>query len=83
VQQLIGNVWEWTSDNFEVDDEKHRAIVGDMSMKSVRGGAFDTYFAAQASSTFRTGVAALTRSQNVGFRCAFDVSWLGTMPGSP
>jgi iron(II)-dependent oxidoreductase len=72
VQQLIGNVWEWTSSDYEVTDDYGSPVVGDMPMKSVRGGAFDTYFPAQAASTFRTGLAALVRANNVGFRCAVD-----------
>jgi formylglycine-generating enzyme required for sulfatase activity len=39
-------------------------------MNSIRGGAFDTYFAWQATATFRTGLACVARSNNVGFRCA-------------
>jgi iron(II)-dependent oxidoreductase len=72
VLQLIGNVWEWTGSNFEVSYE-YRPVVGDMLLKSIRGGAFDTYFAAQATSAFRTGMAALARVHNVGFRCALDM----------
>lgn len=72
VQQLIGNVWEWTSSDYEVTDERGRTVIGDMPMKSIRGGAFDTYFPSQAASTFRTGLAALVRGHNVGFRCAMD-----------
>lgn len=72
VIQLIGNVWEWTSSDFDMSDEKGRKIVGDMLMKSIRGGAYDTYFPWQAISTFRTGLGCMSRFQNVGFRCALD-----------
>lgn len=68
VLQLIGNVWEWTESDFEVTDDQGRPLVGDMLMKEVRGGAFDTYFPSQATSSFRTGLAALVRAHNVGFR---------------
>jgi len=71
VLQLVGNVWEWTSSDFILVSEKGQPIVGDMLMKAVRGGAFDTYFACQATSYFRTGLACLTRAHNVGFRCVF------------
>jgi len=73
VLQLIGNVWEWTCSDFEVTDEQGRPVVGDMLMISVRGGAFDTYFTAQAASCFRTGLACMVRAHNVGFRCALDI----------
>jgi len=73
VRQLIGNVWEWTSTDFDVTDAEGRVILGEMPLKCMRGGAFDTYFDAQASSTFRTGQILLGRTHNVGFRCALDV----------
>lgn len=73
VLQLCGNVWEWTASEFDVTDRNGRPIIGDMLMKSVRGGAFDTYFASQATSFFRTGLAALARVHNTGFRCAMDI----------
>lgn len=74
VLQLIGNVWEWTESDFEVTDDEGRPLVGDMLMKEIRGGAFDTYFPSQATSSFRTGLAALVRAHNVGFRCVVEPS---------
>jgi len=74
VLQLIGNIWEWTSSDFTVTHEDGWAVVGDMPLKSVRGGAFDTYFAAQATSCFRTGLVTLSRMYNTGFRCALDLN---------
>lgn len=73
VLQLIGNVWEWTSSDFDITDDEGRNIVGDMLMKSIRGGAFDTYFPFQATSAFRTGLPSLVRAHNTGFRCAMDL----------
>lgn len=70
--QLIGNVWEWTDSDFD-PTHNGRPVVGDMLLKNVRGGAFDTYFAAQATATFRTGLAVLSRTHNVGFRCALNL----------
>jgi iron(II)-dependent oxidoreductase len=72
VMQLIGNVWEWTESDLDLRHEG-KPVVGDMILKSIRGGAYDTYFAAQATSAFRTGLAALARVHNVGFRCALDL----------
>jgi gamma-glutamyl hercynylcysteine S-oxide synthase len=72
VLQLIGNVWEWTISDFVCADTNSRRIVGDTRMNSIRGGAFDTYFAWQATATFRTGLACVARSCNVGFRCALN-----------
>jgi iron(II)-dependent oxidoreductase len=73
VLQLIGNVWEWTDGDFEVSDDEGHPVLGDMLLKSIRGGAFDTYFTSQATSSFRTGAASLTRAHNIGFRCAIDL----------
>jgi iron(II)-dependent oxidoreductase len=73
VLQLIGNTWEWTSSDFEATDREGRQIVGDTLLKGIRGGAYDTYFAWQAVSTFRTGLGCLARVHNVGFRCAMDL----------
>jgi iron(II)-dependent oxidoreductase len=72
VLQLIGNVWEWTNSDFLCADTQGRRVVGETRMNSIRGGAFDTYFAWQATATFRTGLACVARSNNVGFRCALD-----------
>ena len=73
VLQLIGNVWEWTDSDFESTDREGRQVVGDMLLKSVRGGAYDTYFPWQATGSFRTGLACLARVHNVGFRLALDL----------
>jgi len=45
-----------------------------MLLKEIRGGAYDTYFPAQATSCFRTGLASLARMHNVGFRCVLDLN---------
>ncbi|UCG15214.1 MAG: formylglycine-generating enzyme family protein [Phycisphaerales bacterium] len=79
VLQLVGNVWQWNSSDFEVTDVAGRAVLGEMPMKGLRGGAFDTYFESQATSGFRTGLIALARTHNVSFRCAMDLkdaTWL-------
>jgi len=73
IMQLVGNVWEWTATEFDVTDESGRPILGEMIMQAIRGGAFDTYFETQATAQFRTGLIALSRAHNVGFRCAMDL----------
>lgn len=73
VLQLIGNVWEWVGSDFDCKDDKGRIIIGEATMKGIRGGAFDTYFPWQATSAFRSGAAALVRAHNAGFRCAVDL----------
>jgi iron(II)-dependent oxidoreductase len=73
VCQLCGNVWEWTASDFEMTDDENNPVLGDMLMKSIRGGAFDTYFPSQATSCFRTALASLARPHNVGIRLALDL----------
>jgi len=82
VLQLVGNTWEWTDTEFAVNDDYGQPVVGVMPMHVVRGGAFDTYFEAQATSHFRTGQLALTRTHNTGFRCAMDLSEASWINGS-
>ncbi len=72
VRQMIGNVWEWTSDDMHAADDPSRAAGGprQLHFKSLRGGAFDTYFDSHATSQFQSGDWPLARKHNIGFRCA-------------
>ena len=70
VQQLIGNVWEWTSSTFGNWEPAGHRIETEMPLKSIRGGAFDTYFETQAHCQFQSGEVPLARKHNIGFRCA-------------
>ena len=45
-------------------------------MKSIRGGAFDTYFDPRAAGQFQSGEDAMQRRHNIGFRCAVGASEL-------
>jgi len=79
IYQLIGNVWEWTASNFGTADDESLSIGA--PMKSIRGGAFDTYFESQATCHFQSGENPLARKHNVGFRLAVslrDVHWFDT-----
>jgi len=73
VLQLVGNTWEWVDGEFDCTDDDGRTVVGEAPLKSIRGGAFDTYFPWQATSMFRSGLPGLVRTHNVGFRCAMDL----------
>ena len=73
IQQLVGNTWEWVASDFNCTDDQGRDIVGESLLKGIRGGAFDTYFAWQATGAFRSGLPCLARVGNVGFRCALDL----------
>jgi iron(II)-dependent oxidoreductase len=81
--QLIGNVWEWTANDFPPPDNVGPPLVVETPMKSLRGGAFDTYFDSQASCAFQSGDAAIARKANIGFRCALSVRDLKSANGAP
>jgi len=70
IYQLIGNVWEWTTSNFGVWDASARKLETTTPMKSIRGGAFDTYFETHATCQFQSGESPMSRKHNIGFRCA-------------
>jgi iron(II)-dependent oxidoreductase len=68
IYQLIGNVWEWTSGPFgRVDDP---TLLLPVPMKSIRGGAFDTYFENEATCQYQSGENPLGRKHNIGIRLA-------------
>jgi gamma-glutamyl hercynylcysteine S-oxide synthase len=78
VFQLIGNVWQWTSSNFNcaslpADQLPAAGLRLETVLRSIRGGAFDTYFDNQASCQFQSGENPLNRRNNIGFRCAVGV----------
>lgn len=73
--QLIGNVWEWINGDFDND---HNTALGRGLYKSIRGGAFDTYFEHQASCQFASGENPFSRKHNIGFRCA--IGWCDIVP---
>ncbi len=70
VLQLVGNVWEWTSTSFGAWEPPTRKIDTQAALKSIRGGAFDTYFETQVHNQFQSGENPLARKHNIGFRCA-------------
>jgi iron(II)-dependent oxidoreductase len=81
--QLIGNVWEWTATNLEIDPtalEETRQKTPAALFKSIRGGAFDTYFENQANCQFASGEHPLLRKHNIGFRCALGICDIAPPP---
>lgn len=74
VHQMVGNVWEWTSCDLAAWEEDRRWLCLPEPMKSLRGGAFDTYFDCQAACQFQSGDGLLARKHNIGFRCALSMS---------
>ncbi len=73
VYQLIGNVWEWTNSNFGCGGDPRTDLILHVPMKSIRGGAFNTYFDHQAACQFQSGEIPVSRKYNIGFRCALSL----------
>ena len=72
VYQLVGNVWEWTGDEFGMWQNGPHGDTSQEPLKSLRGGAFDTYFDNQVVCQFQSGDSPLARKHNIGFRCALS-----------
>lgn len=72
IAQLIGNVWEWTDTELTFEADAQTSVRGNETLAEVRGGAFDTYFASQATCRFRSGHPMTYRAANVGFRCCLE-----------
>jgi iron(II)-dependent oxidoreductase len=73
VYQLVGNVWEWTANNFTAWNSSPARLELPKALKSLRGGAFDSYFNNHAACQFQSGEVPLARKHNIGFRCAVSV----------
>jgi len=73
VYQLVGNVWEWTSQDFAGWSDLQEHFELGRSLKSIRGGAYDTYFESHATCQFQSGESPLARRHNIGFRCVLSV----------
>lgn len=74
VHQLVGNVWEWSASPLSASAEPTFHVPE--TFKSVRGGAFDTYFENHATCHYQSGEHPLARRHNIGFRLALPMSTL-------
>ena len=68
IYQMVGNVWEWNANDFHLLPNQSYAVAA--ALKSIHGGAFDTYLDNQATCQFESGEYPLSRRHNIGFRCA-------------
>jgi iron(II)-dependent oxidoreductase len=73
VYQLVGNVWEWTGGDFGAGPYHRRGLSLTTPMKSIRGGAYDTYFEHQATCQYQSGENPVSRKHNISFRCAVSI----------
>ncbi len=78
--QLVGNVWEWTQDECGLPPYGREGVKLALPMKSIRGGAFDSYFDSQAICQFQSGEVAAQRKHNIGFRCIVSTNDLAVDP---
>jgi iron(II)-dependent oxidoreductase len=74
IHQLVGNVWEWSASPLAASAEPTLHVPE--TFKSVRGGAFDTYFENHATCHYQSGEHPLARRHNIGFRLALPMSTL-------
>lgn len=73
IQQLVGNVWEWTSGIFGAAGFAGRDYQENAPLRTIRGGAFDTYFENHVTCQFQSAEDPVARKHNIGFRCAVSV----------
>ena len=66
--QLIGNVWEWVDERFEIEETRFD------DFGEIRGSAFNTYLECQTTCQFRTGKHLMSRDLNTGFRCCLSIN---------
>ena len=79
--QMTGNVWEWLADPLEtIPCAEGTTFLPWKPMPRIIGGAYNTYFASEATCHFITGQAELNRLDNIGFRCAVSLDQLRTLP---
>jgi iron(II)-dependent oxidoreductase len=73
IYQLIGNVWEWMVDDYAGHDDLEQNFDFSRTLKSIRGGAFDTYFENHATCQFQSGENPFSRKHNIGIRCILSI----------
>jgi iron(II)-dependent oxidoreductase len=77
IYQMSGNVWEWLEDALEsIPCESQATLEAWTPLRRIIGGAFDTYFPAEATCHYVTGQPELDRRDNIGFRCCISVDRL-------
>lgn len=76
LEQMVGNVWEWTRDG--LDEATPDSLRFPSALRSIRGGAYNTYFENQATCHFQSGEHPLARRANIGIRLALDMAGLAS-----
>lgn len=76
VEQMIGNVWEWTASS--LDQSTPENVSFPESLRCIRGGAYNTYFENQATCHYQSGEHPLARRPNIGLRLVLSMSSLAS-----
>jgi formylglycine-generating enzyme required for sulfatase activity len=69
LQDMAGNVWEWTSSGTSDDYNKRRAT-GPGSARVIRGGSWFSFYPSDVRGALRFGFAPSSSDRDLGFRCA-------------
>jgi gamma-glutamyl hercynylcysteine S-oxide synthase len=81
IYQMTGNVWEWLDDPLDaIPCESKATLEAWTPLRRIVGGAFDTYFPAEATCHYVTGQPELDRRDNIGFRCCVPADRLRPRP---
>ncbi|MCA9269147.1 MAG: SUMF1/EgtB/PvdO family nonheme iron enzyme, partial [Planctomycetales bacterium] len=64
---------EWTADDFLLECPSTDHAAQQVGLRSLRGGAFDTYFEKQTTCQTQSADNPLARKHNIGFRCALGL----------
>jgi iron(II)-dependent oxidoreductase len=79
--QMSGNVWEWLADTLDaIPGNPHATLEAATPLRRIIGGAYDTYFPAEATCHYVTGQPELDRRANIGFRCCVSLTRLRPHP---
>lgn len=77
VEQMVGNVWEWTAST--LDESTPQGVRFPSALRTIRGGAFNTYFENQATCHFQSAEHPLSRRDNIGIRLAISMNVLASV----
>lgn len=76
LEQMVGNVWEWTSST--LDETTPQSVKFPSALRTIRGGAYNTYFENQATCHFQSAEHPLSRRPNIGIRLAISMDVLAS-----